>query len=145
MSSREPEKKVMYQRGYAALQMDFNSSEKWANKNLIKVNKGKWKYWTWGWTTPSLSTGWGVTDWKAALQKKTGESWCIPTWPWVRNVSLEQRRSTISWAALGRALLADWRGWSLLCAQCWWADPPPVSVGSNYWPPQSKRNKKILK
>lgn len=126
--------------GYIALQMDFNSSEKWAKKNLIKFNKCKWKYWTWGWMTPSPSTGSGVTDWKAALQKRTSDSWCTPTWPWARNVSLEQRRSTTSWAALSRALLADWRGWSLPCTQHWWADPPPVSVGSNYWPSSPRAN-----
>lgn len=93
--------------------MDFSSSEKWPKKNLIKFNKCKWKYWTWGWMTPSPSTGWGVTDWKAALQERTSASWCTPTSPWARKVFLEKRRSTTSGAALSRALLAGWRGWSL--------------------------------
>lgn len=43
---------------------------------------------------------WGLTGWKATLQKRAlGFCWA-PSWIWVSYGSLQQRRRTITWAAL---------------------------------------------
>jgi len=55
--------------GCAAIQKDLDRLEKWANRKLIKFNKGNAKSCSWGGMTPCTSTHWELTRWKAALQK----------------------------------------------------------------------------
>jgi len=56
--------------GYAVIQKDLDRPEKWAERNLMKV-KGKCKKsCTSGGTIPCTSTGWGLSIWKTALQKR---------------------------------------------------------------------------
>ena len=47
--------------GCAAIQRDLSKLEGWAERNLMKFNKGKCTSCTLGGITPSTFTGWGLT------------------------------------------------------------------------------------
>ena len=55
----------------AAIQMDLGGVEKWADRKLMKIKRGKFQVLPQGGTTPCTSTGWGPISWKAALQKRS--------------------------------------------------------------------------
>ena len=52
--------------GCTTTQRDPDTLEKQATRNLMKFNKGKCKVQLLGRITPSTSTHWGLTGWKAA-------------------------------------------------------------------------------
>ena len=56
---------------------------------------------TWGGTTPCISTGSGLTCWRAALRRGTWECWWMTGWPWASSVPWLPRRPMGSWGALG--------------------------------------------
>ncbi|PKU30051.1 rna-directed dna polymerase from mobile element jockey-like [Limosa lapponica baueri] len=58
----------------AAIQYELDRLESWAERNLMKFNKGNCKVLHLGGITPYTSTDWGLTCWKAALQREILES-----------------------------------------------------------------------
>lgn len=73
----------------------------------------------WGRRAPGPGTVWGLTGWKAALQKRPLGSLWTPNWTRASNKLLQQRQPTASRAALGEPLLAGWRKGSFLSTQHW--------------------------
>lgn len=65
----------------ADIQQDLDRLEKWAERNLMKPYKEKYKVLTWGGITPYITMGWRQTVWKAALQKRTQGSWMNTSQP----------------------------------------------------------------
>lgn len=63
--------------GYALFQMNFNRLEKWADRDFMKFNKGKYRVLQLGKITPDTHTCWGPTSWKLALQTRP---WERPLW-----------------------------------------------------------------
>lgn len=95
---------------------DLIGLEKWADRNLMKLNTGSAKSCTWEGRSSGISMCWGTTSWKAALQKRTWESW----WSWVNNVPLQKKRLMLTWAASGRVMPAGRGRWSFPCTHPWW-------------------------
>lgn len=72
-----------------------------AVRNVMKINKPNGKSHTWDENPPYSSMDWGLTSWTAALQEGPwGSLWT--SWTWASNVSLQQRSSRTSCAALAR-------------------------------------------
>lgn len=78
--------------------------------------RGNTKSCIWGEVTSATSTGCVSNNWKASQQGRTWGTWAR-SWPWVSNAPSQQKRSTASWAALRRPLLADQGKWSFPCTQ----------------------------
>lgn len=53
----------------AAMQGDLDRPERWADRNFMKLNKGKFEVLHLWRNNPDTSTGWGPKGWKAALQR----------------------------------------------------------------------------
>lgn len=56
--------------GPVAIQSDLDRLEKQVDRNRMKFNKGKSQILPLGGTTPCIGTCWGLTSWKAAVQKR---------------------------------------------------------------------------
>jgi len=54
------------------------------------------KSYTYRGTTPGTSIIWVLTSWKAAWHKRLWRSSWTPSWPWISNVPLRQRRLMVS-------------------------------------------------
>ena len=63
--------------GYAAIQRDLNRLERWADRTLMKLKKGKHKVLHLRRSNPRHC--YRLTGWKAALQKETWGSWWTPS------------------------------------------------------------------
>ena len=87
--------------GCAAIQRDLDRLESWAERNLLRFNKGKYRSCTWGGTTPCIITGLGWTCWRAAVWRGTWVSWWTG-WPWASSVPWLPRRPMAFWDSLGR-------------------------------------------
>ena len=81
----------------------------------------------WEGITPWTRTGWGLTGWKATLQRKIWVSWWTGKWTEVSKVHLWQRRPTAAWAALGRALPAVGGWWCCISTWHWWGTSGALS------------------
>ncbi|KAK4820270.1 hypothetical protein QYF61_022840 [Mycteria americana] len=64
--------------GTISLLKDLNRLEKWAERVVSKFNKGKCKVLHLGRNNLCTSTGWGLTGWKAALQRRTDMASIFP-------------------------------------------------------------------
>lgn len=62
--------------GHAALHRDFDRLKKWANRNVMKLNKCKVLHL--GRNNPDTSTYWGPASQRAALEKRICESLWAP-------------------------------------------------------------------
>jgi len=65
--------------GHSAFQRDLNRLEKWADRNLMKFSKEKFKACMWEGTVPCTNICQGPLSWKATWQKKTWGSWWTPS------------------------------------------------------------------
>lgn len=61
---------------------------------------------TWEGIMRCTSAGKGLICWERDLWRRTWISWWPTGWPWASSVPLWQRRSMVSWSALGRV-----KGW----------------------------------
>jgi len=76
--------------GSAAIQTreDLSRLEKWADRNLVHLNKGKCKVLHLGRTSSYCE----LTGWKAALQKRPGDAGEHPSWTRASKARPQQQR-----------------------------------------------------
>ncbi|GAB0183501.1 hypothetical protein GRJ2_000815400 [Grus japonensis] len=60
-----------------AIQRDLDKLKKWAHVNLMKSSKAKR---IWVEAIPGISTGWGMSELRAALQRRTRRYWWLKNW-----------------------------------------------------------------
>lgn len=78
-------------KGNTANLSDLDRLEKWADRNLLKFNRNC-RVLQLGQTTPGTITCWGLSCWKATLQKRTWWYWWTPSWSCTSNLPLQKRR-----------------------------------------------------
>lgn len=85
---------------------------------------------------PCNSSGWRLTVWKAALQRRTWEFWHTASCPWASSVPFWRKRPVVSYSALGKALPSVWEGWFFPSTQPHIWSPRSPSDGSLVWSSQ---------
>lgn len=88
--------------------------ENWADRNFMKLIKGKYKVHSWEATIPCSSTCLELPRWEATPQKRTLASWWTPSRMCADNKASCQIRPKSSWAVLGKMLPAG-QGKRFLC------------------------------
>lgn len=99
--------------GRMAIQRDLESLEEWSDREF---NKDKCKVLKWGRKGPCSGTGWGLTGWGAALQKRIWVSRQRASCEWATSVPWQQRRPKVSSAVL-KEKPGGWRKW-FFCITC---------------------------
>ena len=114
--------------------------ERWACANLMKFSKVKCKFCTRVEAIPSTDTGWGMKGLRAALLRKTWGCWLMRCSAWPKNVHLQPRKWTVSWAASKAAWPAG-RGRGFCPSTLLWWDP---TWSTQLWSPQHKKDLDLL-
>lgn len=109
---------LICQRVLLPFRWTFNKVEKWANMNLMKLNKRKRKVLPLG-KNISTHQHLGANKLEISFRRTLCESWWLG-WPPANNVPLQQRRSTSLWATLREAVGAGQRRRSFPFTQQWW-------------------------
>lgn len=109
------------------IQRDLDRLEKWADKNLVKVSKGKWQVLPMRKSNSSHPNSVGTKWLKNSLVEKVWESWWVRRGLWASKMTLQQR-PLASWAVLDN-VVSRWREVVLplstgethleFCVHCW--------------------------
>jgi len=116
--------------GCAAIHRDFRRLEKWADRNLMEFNRGKYQVLNLGRSNPICC---GLTSWKAALQKRT----------WVNHqCALAAKKANGILGCTGRSVASSSREVTLPFYLA--LVQPHLEYCVHFWAPQYKTDMDIL-
>lgn len=115
--------------GCIAIQRDLERLEKWTDRNLLKLSKGKCKVLYHVEDNPMKQHSQRAVWPEVSSAGRTWRFWGSPSWLWGRNAPSCQKWSSVSWGTAGKTFPEGWGRWSFLSSQPPWGTSEILGPG----------------